>query len=131
VKGYLTSPRLARSHEDISRFHIDPDVAHTIMAQACLRTLLHLDEHVADCGAKGLPLLEYAAQYWVVHAQFENVSSRLQDEMDDLFDRPKPYFPAWLRVHDIDAFSRPSFSHRHVAMVPLFTMLHSVDSTSW
>jgi ankyrin repeat protein len=102
VKGYLTSPRLARSHEEVSRFHIDLDAAHTIMAKACLGTLLRLDEHIADSGAKGFPLVEYAAQHWVGHAQFENVSSHLQDEMDDLFDTSKPYFAAWLRVHDID-----------------------------
>jgi ankyrin repeat protein len=111
VKGYLTSPRLARSHEDISRFHIHPDAAHTIMAQACLRTLLQLDEHVGDSGAKGFPVLEYAAQHWVVHAQFENVSSRLQDEMDDLFDRSKPHFATWVRVHDIDE-PWPRFSYQ-------------------
>ena len=102
VKGYLTSPRLARSHEDVSRFHIDLDAAHTIMAQACLGTLLRLDENVAKSGFKGFPLAEYAAQHWVGHAQFENVSSRLQDGMDDLFDTSKPHFAAWLQVHDID-----------------------------
>jgi ankyrin repeat protein len=102
VKGYLTSPRLARSHEDVSRFHIDLDAAHTFMAKACLGTLLRLDEHVANSGIKEFPLLEYAAQHWVGHAQFENVSSCLQDEMDDLFDTSKSHFAAWLRVHDID-----------------------------
>ncbi|KAH9037401.1 hypothetical protein EDB83DRAFT_2524665 [Lactarius deliciosus] len=58
VKEYLTSPRLARSQGDVSRFHIDLHAAHTVLAQACLGTLLRLDEH-AD--AKGFPLVEYAA----------------------------------------------------------------------
>ena len=102
VKGYLTSPRLARSHEDASRFHIDLDAAHTIMAQACLGTLLQLDEHMENNNAKRFPLVEYAAQHWVGHAQFEDVSSRVQDGMDDLFDTSKPHFAAWLQVHDID-----------------------------
>src|SRR5260370_20764798 len=39
VKEYLTSPRLAQSHGDVSRFHIDLDASHTIMSHASLRTL--------------------------------------------------------------------------------------------
>src|ERR1700733_8507274 len=46
VKEYLTSPRLSRSpHADISRFYIDLEPAHMIMAQACLATLLRRDEN--------------------------------------------------------------------------------------
>ena len=102
VKEYLTSHRLARSQGDASRFHIDLEAAHTIMGQACLGTLLRLDEHAGNCGATGSPLVNYAARHWVEHAQFENVSSRMGDGMDDLFDRSKPHFAAWLRAHDID-----------------------------
>ena len=102
VKEYLTSPRLARSHGDVSRFHIDLDAAHTILARAFLGTLLQLDEHGANTGTKGSPLVKYAAQHWADHAQFENVSSRVRDGIDDLFDRSEPHFAAWLRVHDID-----------------------------
>ena len=103
VKEYLTSPRLARSpHGDISRFRIDLEPAHTIMAQACLATLLRLDEHDGTREAKRSPLLKYAAQHWVDHAQFEEVLSRLQGGMDDLFDISKSHFAAWLRVHDVD-----------------------------
>ncbi|KAI9447774.1 hypothetical protein H4582DRAFT_2093077 [Lactarius indigo] len=99
VKEYLTSPRLAQSQGDVSWFHIDLNAAHTILATACLGTLLRLDEH-AD--TNGFPLVEYAAEHWVDHARFEKVSTHLQDGMDDLFDSSKPYFAAWLRVHDID-----------------------------
>ena len=103
VKEFLTSSRLARSsHGDISRFHIDLEPAHTIMAQACLATLLRLDEHAGRSGAKASPLVKYAAQHWADHAQFEKVSSRIREGMVDLFDDSKPYFSAWLRVHDID-----------------------------
>ncbi|KAH9060274.1 hypothetical protein EDB87DRAFT_623822 [Lactarius vividus] len=109
VKEYLTLPRLARSDEDISRFHIDLEAAHTILAQACLGTLLRLDEH-AD--AEWFPLVEYAARYWVDHAQLEGVSSRIRDGMDNLFDTSKPHFAAWLRVYNMDEnwapFSRPA-----------------------
>ncbi|KAN0139500.1 hypothetical protein V8E53_003001, partial [Lactarius tabidus] len=103
VKEFLTSSRLMRSpHEEVSRFHIDLEPAHTIMAQACLATLLRLDETAGNSDAKVSPLVNYAGQHWVDHAQFEKVSSRVRDGMDDLFDSSKPYFTAWLQVHDID-----------------------------
>ena len=103
VKEYLTSSRLARSpHGEVSRFRIDLEPAHTIMAQACLATLLRLDEHAGIRDANVSPLVEYAAEHWADHAQFEKVSSHVQDGMDDLFDSSKPHFAAWLRVHDID-----------------------------
>jgi ankyrin repeat protein len=99
VKEYLTSPRLARSHGDISQFYIDLQQAHTILAQACLGTILRLDE---NDDAERFPLLEYAAELWVEHARFGNVSSRVRDGMDDLFDSSKPHFSAWLQVYDMD-----------------------------
>ena len=103
VKEYLTSSRLAHSpHGEVSRFHIDHEPAHTIMAQTCLATLLRLDEHAGQSDAKLSPLAKYAAQHWVDHAQFEQVSSRVREGMEDLFDGFKPHFAAWLQVHDID-----------------------------
>ncbi|KAI9438093.1 hypothetical protein H4582DRAFT_1852831 [Lactarius indigo] len=99
VKEYLTSARLAQSQGDVSRFHIDLGAAHTILAQACLGTLLRLDEHA---NRYAFPLVEYAAQHWADHARFEKVSSRIQDGMDNLFDSSKPHFAAWIRVHNID-----------------------------
>ena len=103
VKEYLTSPRLARSsHGDVSRFHIDLESAHTIMAQACLATLFRLEEHAGNSDANESPLVAYAARYWVAHARFDKVSPRVRDGIDDLFDISKSHFTAWLRVHDID-----------------------------
>ena len=46
VKEFLTSERLAKLTEEISRFHVVPCSAHTILAQASLSILLHLDDHV-------------------------------------------------------------------------------------
>ena len=103
VKEYLTSSRLAQSpHGEVSRFRIDLEPAHTIMTQACLATLLQLDEQVGNIDARKSPLIEYAAEHWVDHAQFGKVSSCVRDGMDDLFDISKPHFAAWLKVHDID-----------------------------
>jgi ankyrin repeat protein len=109
VKEFLTSSRLAQSLDgDVSRFHIGFEPAHTIMARACLATLLSLDKH-GDSDVNGSPLVEYAARHWLDHAQIEKVSSRIWDGIDDLFDSSKPHFAAWVRVHDIDA-RWPSFS---------------------
>ena len=122
VKEYLTSPRLAQSPcVDVSRFHIDFEAAHTMMAQACLATLLRPDEDDENSDTKRSPLVKYAAQHWVDHAQFENVSSRVRGGMDNLFDSSKPHFAAWLRVHDIDedwsSFSDPYW---HLSGAPLY-----------
>ena len=103
VKEYLTSPRFAQSHGDVSRFQIGLDAAHTTMAQACLGTLLRLDKHTGISGGKEFPLVEYAAQHLVEHARLEKVSSRVQGGLDDLFNTSRPHFAAWLRVHDMDS----------------------------
>jgi hypothetical protein len=39
---------------------------------------------------KNFPLATYETRYWVDHAQFENVSSRIKDVMTRLFDAAKP-----------------------------------------
>jgi hypothetical protein len=103
VKEYLTSARLATSTQDLSRYHISLESAHTILAQACLGILLQPETLIEPTGvAKPSPLAGYAAEHWVVHAQFENVSLRLRRAMEYLFDPDKPHFTAWLQLHDID-----------------------------
>ena len=103
VKEFLTSSRITGSSSDVSPFHIHFEPAHTILAKACLVVLLRLGEVVDEDNVKDkFPLAQYAAEHWVDHARFENVSSHIREEMDDLFDPDKPYFAAWLQVHDID-----------------------------
>ena len=100
VKEYLTSPRLARSpHGEISQFRIDLEPAHTTMAQACLATLL---KHTGNSNVELSPLVKYAAEHWVDHAQFPNVAPHVWDGTYDLFDSSRPHFAAWLRMHDMD-----------------------------
>ena len=83
VKEFLTSDRLAASNGDISRYHIDLEPAHTILAQACIGVLLRSDERVEESDVEGSsPLAEYAARHWVVHAQDEKVSSRVRKAME-------------------------------------------------
>ena len=102
VKEYLTSDRLANANGDISRYHIVPESAHTILAQACLGVLFRFNDQVDMYTAKDIPLALYAAEHWVDHAQFKDVSSRIRDAMEYFFDTDKPHFSAWHQVHDID-----------------------------
>jgi hypothetical protein len=92
VKEYLTSARLAEAKDTISRFHVSMTAAHTIVAQACLGVLLHLDENVTKDSLENFPLAEYAAEHWVGHARFENVSSNVEDGMKRLFDPSRSHF---------------------------------------
>ena len=135
VKEYLTSARLATSSQDVSRYHIALEPAHTILAQACVSVLLRLpdrdeqerDDEQDDGGevddseewetfdgkavvVNNAPLAKYAAEYWVRHAQFEDVASQIKG-MEYLFDLDKPYFAAWLILHDIDEDFRRSAFH--------------------
>ena len=103
VKEYLTSDRLARSsREEISRYHIPIEAAHTILAQACLGVLLKLDSNIDRDRIKSFPLARYAAEYWVRHAQFGSVSSCIKDGMECLFDAEMPHFAVWLWIYDHD-----------------------------
>jgi hypothetical protein len=103
AKEFLTSNNLASSTWDISQYHILPGPAHTILAQVCLRLLLNLDGRNYYENVRVSPLAEYAARHWIVHAQFEGVSSRVLDSMKTLFDPDKPHFAAWICLFDIDA----------------------------
>ncbi|KAH9055790.1 ankyrin repeat-containing domain protein [Lactarius deliciosus] len=109
VKEYLTSNRLATTSGDVSRYHIVPESAHLILAQACLGVLLNMDDCVIRESEEGssvnrsktIPLLRYGAEHWASHAQVGNVSSRVKDAMETLFDLDKPYFLEWKRIYDI------------------------------
>jgi ankyrin repeat protein len=106
VKEYLTSERLATSSEDVSRYHIKLEPAHTVLAQACLGVLLQPDDGVEDSESiawNSSPLADYAAEHWVTHVQFERVASLLRKAMEYLFNPDMPYFAAWLQLHDMDS----------------------------
>jgi ankyrin repeat protein len=101
VREYLISDRIATS-EHVSCFRVLPRLAHALLARACLSVLLQLDDRVDRNDVRTFPLALYATQFWVDHAQFENVSSDIRDGMEYLFDRNKPHFAAWLRLYNID-----------------------------
>jgi ankyrin repeat protein len=68
-----------------------------------MSVLLRSDDRVEENGVRNSsPLAGYAAEHWVTHAEYEQVSSYLRKAMEYLFDVDKPYFLAWLRLHDID-----------------------------
>ena len=102
VKEFLMSDRLATSRRDISQYHISLEDAHTLLTRASLAVLLRDPE--VNSSADSAPLAGYAAEYWVTHAQIKNIASRFRDGMECLFDPDKPYFEAWLGLHNIDRY---------------------------
>ena len=100
VKEFLTATRLSEPIRDVSRYHIQLETAHAILAQACLGVLLRLDDRVDRDNIENFPLARYAAQYWPTHARFENASLRIKDGMKRLFDADKPHYATWLWIYD-------------------------------
>ena len=100
VKEYLMSVQLAEAKDTISRYHISMSAAHTIVARACLGVLLHLDDNVTKDSLEKFPLAEYAAEHWVEHARFEDVSLTVQDGMKRLFDPSNSYLSIWVWLCD-------------------------------
>jgi len=106
VKEYLTSKRLSEAKGTISRFHVSMTLAHTVVAQACLGVLLHIDERITNDGLERFPLAEYAAEHWVGHARFQDVSPNIQDGMKRLFDPYNCHFSVWVWIYDPDGPER-------------------------
>jgi hypothetical protein len=122
VKEFLMSSRFADSSIDVSRYHVEPEAAHIILAQACLGVLLRLDDRVDRDKIKDFPLAEYAARHWVKHARFKGVSLHILDGMECLFDANKPQFSAWLWIYNEDRYGdsmAPMASEKPEA-VPLY-----------
>ncbi len=120
VKEFLMSDRLTSSLGDFSRYQILPGPAHTILAQACLGCLLHLDDLVDEVSLEGFQLAEYAAEHWVTHAQFEGVVSHMKDGMESLFDCDKPHFTTWVEIYNIDEPYQPYWSLTSNTPSPLY-----------
>jgi hypothetical protein len=112
VKEFLTVDRLAEPIRDVSSYHIRPEAAHMILAQACLGVLLRLDDCVDRDSIKSFPLARYAAQYWPTHARVENVSSHIKDGMERLFDEDEPHFAVWLWIYNEDSGGLSMFTMR-------------------
>jgi hypothetical protein len=101
VKEFLTSSRFAEKCDTISRrYHISMTPAHTLVAQACLGILLHLDKNVTKDSLKKFPLAKYAAEQWVKHARFDSVSQSAEEGMKQLFDPRKPHLAVWVWIRE-------------------------------
>ena len=100
VKEFLVSGRLASGQ--LSRYYISLEPAHEMVAQACLSVLLQLDNHIDKRSLGNYPLARYAAQHWLDHTKFPNVSSRAEHAMTQLFDRDRPHFAAWVWIYAMD-----------------------------
>ena len=122
VKEFLMPSRFAELSRDVSYYHVEPETAHTIVAQACLWILLQLNDRMNRNKIKNFPLAKYAAQYWVKHAQAENVLSHIKDGLERLFDPNKPHFAAWLWIYneDIGGSSMVTMFPTKPAAVPLY-----------
>ena len=106
VKEYLMSKRLAKSKDTISRFHVSMVPAHTIVAQACLGVLLHIDETITEDDLKKFPLAKHAARHWVGHARFSDVSRNIEDGMKRLFDPDNRHLAVWVWIYDPESPER-------------------------
>jgi ankyrin repeat protein len=104
VKEFLTSTRLAEENDTIlRRYHVSMKPSHTLVAQACMGILLHLDKDVVTSdNLKKWPLAEYAAEHWVDHVRFEDVSrlGNVEEGMKQLFDPNKPHLAVCVWIHD-------------------------------
>ncbi|KAH8984876.1 hypothetical protein EDB86DRAFT_2810544 [Lactarius hatsudake] len=126
VKEFLTSARLACCPEEVSRFHIATEPSHMILSRACLGALLRLDDHTEEeDSVKKTPLVRYAAEYWVGHAKVGNVEIRIKDAIDYFFDMDKPYFQAWVQIHDIDMPRPWPLPRRNATLTPLSPLYYA------
>jgi ankyrin repeat protein len=125
VKEFLMSDRLSKTNDEYSRrYHTSLTSAHTVVARACLGILLHLDTSITEDGLEKFPLADYAAEHWVDHARFENVSANAEEGMKRLFDPSKPHLGIWLWIYDpeLDSWKRKERDGR--SLTPRGTALH-------
>jgi hypothetical protein len=124
VKEFLTAERLAEPVRDVSRYHIQTEAAHTVIARACLGVLFQLDvdDGIDEDGVTNYPLAQYAAQYWPSHAKIENVASNIKDGLVTLFDADKPHYATWIWLYDEDQWGRSMSTPRpeKPEIVPLY-----------
>ena len=101
VKEFLTSTRLSGSDDEIlRRYSISMAPAHTLVTQACLGILLHLETTITTDDLTKYPLAEYAARHWFEHGRFEGISSYAEEGMKELFDPRKPHLAIWVWICD-------------------------------
>ena len=125
VKEFLISTRFAEKHNTIStRYHISLTPAHTVITQACLGMLFHLDQSITKDSLARFPLAKYAAEHWFEHARFDGVQQNAEEGMKQLFDRTKPYLSIWLWIHDPTKYPWQRSKRNEGLFPPCGTPLH-------
>ncbi|KAI0263653.1 ankyrin repeat-containing domain protein, partial [Gloeopeniophorella convolvens] len=99
VQDYLTSDRLSQSVSDrVSRYHVIPDIAHSLLAQVCLSTIIFGGRKDPDGdGTPESPLHHYSDLYWTTHVQFNGVSPRIAIALTYFLDPQRPGFDGWAK----------------------------------
>jgi ankyrin repeat protein len=131
VKEFLVSNRLASCKEEVSQFHIPIEPSHTVLAQACIGVLLHLDDRTDEDSVKNIPLYRYTSEYFVAHAQFGNVESQIKDALDYFFDMDNPHFSAVVRIEHPRDFLRLSLSEVPTGVPRLAAPLYFAASSGF
>jgi ankyrin repeat protein len=124
VKEYLISSRLADAKQAISRYYVSMTPAHTLVAKACLGTLLHLNKTIVKDALQNFPLVPYAALHWFDHARFEGVSRNVEDGMNILLDSSKPHLAIWVSLHNTELPSWKLFKRGKRPLPPSGIPLH-------
>ena len=101
VQEFFKKAMVANASADVSYYRIPTAPTHALVAQACLDVLLRLDKNVVTRDSlRRFPLAEYAAEHWLKHVRFGNLSNNVEDRMEQLFDPRKRHLAACLWIHD-------------------------------
>ena len=103
VKEYLTSTRIAEGR--VLRYYTPLEQAHLLVTRSCLSILLQLDDQIEEERMEDLPLVKYAARYWVEHAYLGNALSQTEDMAKRLFDPRNAHFALWTSIYSHDLTS--------------------------
>jgi len=103
VKEYLTSTRIAEGR--FLRYYTPLEQAHLLVTRSCLSILLQLDDQIEEERMEDLPLVKYAARYWVEHAYLGNALSQTEDMAKRLFDPRNAHFALWTSIYSHDLTS--------------------------
>src|ERR1700721_4424855 len=108
VKDYL----LSQHRVGVTGFNIEKKLSHSHIAKTCLAYLLQFENLDMLCPATidKYPLARYAAEFWImhVHCGVEEGTDVQQDKLIMTLFQPWHIAPfiSWVRVWDIDNFSR-------------------------
>jgi ankyrin repeat protein len=86
----------------LSSYHLLPEPSHSTLACTSLSILLQLDNKINRNAIHRFPFASYAAQYWIDHVRFRDMSLHVQDMVKHLFDLSQLHFAAWVWLYDVD-----------------------------